>query len=233
MARLRDNRPEVSSLTSWPWYWAGEKPGSAGVPQLKRWPRQSPGIHRPPHPPWQLQYTQTYRPAASLGWARLQGPEPNQHSCREGNFGPREPVLAPTPSVKTENQARGSGAGHGCCLPRLLQPWDSPGCIEGHGKAWRELGGLRPGLVTLPSGLMAGATQSNVKPQHSLRPRLERVSWLLDSQSYSKDSVAPISHCGCEGQTNINIMQVEGKPEDSGSLPTAGLFLSGKGNAVF
>lgn len=147
MARLRDNRPVVSSLTSWPWYWAGEKPGSAGGPQLKKWPRQSPGIHPPPHPPWQLQYSQPHCPAASLGWAKLQGPEPKQHSYREGNFGPREPVLAPTPSVKTENQARGAGAGHGCCLHRLLQPWDSPWLYRGARKGLERAGRpeARPG----------------------------------------------------------------------------------------
>lgn len=40
--------------------------------------------------------------------------------------------------------------------------------------------------------------------------------------------MAAISHCGCEGQMNIKIMQVEEKPEDSGGLPTAGLFLMGR-----
>lgn len=38
LARLRDNQPEVSSVTTWPWYWDEEKPGTAGVPQLKREP---------------------------------------------------------------------------------------------------------------------------------------------------------------------------------------------------
>lgn len=51
LARLRDNQLEVSSVTTWPWYWEGEKPGTARVPQLKRGPgRDQVSTHLPTHP---------------------------------------------------------------------------------------------------------------------------------------------------------------------------------------
>ena len=150
MARLRDPLAPVLEK---------ERPGSMGVPQLKKWPRAEPS-HPPTSPPTLSCNTQTHCPLLS---ACSQQPykdfNPVSTQAEWGSFGPGEPIGAPAPSVKTESQARGgAGAGHGCwrhqsCLHRFLRLWDCPVATRWRGKACADPGGRGRAWLCCPLAL--------------------------------------------------------------------------------
>lgn len=140
-----------------------------GVPQLERGPRKNPGVHSPPHPPWQLQPQGHTAPCCQPGVGKAAKTLTQSAPMQGGNPGPGESDLAPAPSVQTESQAPGTGARHGARGIRAAFTGSfSPGTVLAtsvwHRKASAETGGLRPGLAVLRNGPMAEATQSSSNP---------------------------------------------------------------------